>query len=59
VVASLKADEIAVNLKNTDIELEEKATGFTKKSVIIVTVIVLLAAAFAVGIYFAIEFSTK
>lgn len=58
-VASLKADEIAVNLKNTDIELEEKATGFTKKSVIIVTIIVLLAAAFAVGIYFAIELSTK
>jgi len=54
-MASLKADENDVNLKNKDDELETEPSSVNKKSIIIVTIIVLVAAAFAVGIYFAIE----
>ena len=54
-MASLKADENDVNLKNKDDELETETSSVNKKSIIIVTIIVLVAAAFAVGIYFAIE----
>ena len=59
VMASLKADENDVNLKNKDDELETEPSSVNKKSIIIVTIIVLVAAAFAVGIYFAIEAASK
>ncbi len=59
VLASLKADEMAANRFTTDVTFDDgQPSGFNRKSAIIVTVIILLAATFAVGIYFAIELST-
>ena len=58
VLASLRADEIAVNKTNSDLDQPEQVSGVNRKTVIIVALVVLLACLFALGIYFAIELST-